>query len=193
MKIFVPSRFSVIRVLRDDGHSKTFLGTDHLLERADVVVKICGKGHFDHDRDLIQRLSWFSGIRHDNLSTIVDAELTTRGDLYCVREYLPASELFSTESSIAIKALVSTIDFLQSHRRIHGGIKPSNIFVNSKILKLTDPNLSNVEFRESEEHIRFSAPEVLRGESPTLESDLYSLGAVLYRVLTHRNGARVLL
>ena len=188
MKIFVPSRFSVIRVLRDDGHSKTFLGTDHLLERADVVVKICGKGHFDHDRDyLIQRLSWFSGIRHDNLSTIVDAGLTTRGDLYCVREYLPASELFSAESSIAIKALVSTIDFLQSHRRIHGAIKPSNIFVNSKILKLTDPNLSSVEFRESEEHIRFSAPEVLRGESPTLESDLYSLGAVLYRVLTRRN------
>ena len=151
MKIFVPSRFSVIRVLRDDGHSKTFLGTDHLLERADVVVKICRKGHFGRDRDyLIERLSWFSGIRHDNLTTIVDAGLTTRGDLYCVREYLPVSELFSTESSIAINALVSTIHFLQSHRRIHGAIKPSNIFVNNNILKLTDPNLNHMESTESQ-------------------------------------------
>ncbi|PYR97087.1 MAG: hypothetical protein DMG16_25830 [Acidobacteria bacterium] len=186
MKIFVPSRFSVIRVLREDGHRKTFLGTDHLLEKSDLVVKISRKSRSDRD-DLIQRLSWFAGIRHDNLGTIFDAGLTTRADLYSVREYLPSSELFSTGSVVVIKALTSAIDFLQSHGRIHGAIKPSNIFFTGGKLKLTDPNFNNVANRESEEHIRFAAPEILRGESPTLESDLYSLGAVLYRVLTRRN------
>src|SRR5437667_12136636 len=169
MKIFVPTRFSVVRVLREDRNTKTFLGTDHLLEKSDVVVKISRGGLSDRDY-LIQRLSWFEGIRHDNLSTIFDAGLTTKGDLYCVREYLPASELFSTGSFVVVKALTSVIDFLQFHRRIHGAIKPSNIFFIDGNLNLTDPNFRNVIYLESEEDIRFVAPEVLKGESPTLES-----------------------
>src|SRR5881396_1647289 len=166
MKIFVPTRFSVVRVLREDRNTKTFLGTDHLLEKSDVVVKISRGGLSDRDY-LIQRLSWFQGIRHDNLSTIFDAGLTTKGDLYCVREYLPASELFSTGSFVVVKALTSVIDFLQFHRRIHGAIKPSNIFFTNGNLKLSDPTFNNAVFREYEEHVRFASPEILKGESPT--------------------------
>src|SRR5881397_1208658 len=186
MKIFVPNRFSVVRVLREDNQTKTFLGTDHLLEKADVVVKISRKGRSDRDY-LTRRLSWFAGIRHDNLSTVFDAGVTTKGDLYCIREYLPASELFSTGSFVLVKALTSAIEFLQSNGRIHGSVKPSNIFFNNENLKLTDPNFNDLLYRECEEDIRFAAPEVLKGDNTTLQSDLYSLGAVLYRVLTRRN------
>jgi tetratricopeptide (TPR) repeat protein len=132
-------------------------------------------------------MSWFSGIRHNNLGIIFDAGLTPKGDLYCVREYLPISELFSAESLTVIKTLISAVDFLQSNRRVHGAIKPSNIFLSNGCLKLTDPDFKATESHQTEETIRFSAPEVLRGETPDLESDLYSVGAVLYRVLTQRN------
>src|SRR5712691_2001228 len=110
MKIFVPDRFSVIRVLRDDANSKTFVATDHVLERSDVLVKIVRKGHFNNDRNhLIQQFSWFAGVRHSNLSVIFDAGITTKGDLYYVREYLPASELFSVDSLTTIRVVVSSI------------------------------------------------------------------------------------
>src|SRR5439155_10372070 len=137
------------------------------------VVKISRKSRSDRD-DLIQRLSWFAGIRHDNLGTIFDAGLTTRADLYSVREYLPSSELFSTGSFVVIKSLTSAIDFLQSHGRIHGAIKPANIFFTGGKLELTAPNSNNVANRESEEHIRFAEPEIVRGQIPTVESYVYS-------------------
>src|SRR5256885_2042841 len=99
MKILVPDRFNVIRILRDDAESKTFLASDSVLDRADVLVKIIRKGHFNRDLDsLVQQVSWFSGIRHQSLGIIFGAGLTTKGDLYYVREYLPISELFSTDN-----------------------------------------------------------------------------------------------
>src|SRR5712692_7916408 len=92
MKILVPDRFNVIRILREDGESKTFLASDSLLDRTDVLVKIVRKGHF-----------------------------------YYVREHLPISELLSADNLIVLKTLTSVMDFLQSNRRVHGAIKPSNI------------------------------------------------------------------
>src|SRR5205823_719073 len=163
----------------------TVVATDHLLERGDVVVKVVRKGHFTRDRDrLVHNLSWFAGVRHPSLGEIFDAGLTKKGDLYCVREYLAPSELFSADNIEAIRTLLSAVDFLHFNGRIHGAIKPSNIFLHSGCLKLTDPSVKMAGQRDDEEDIRFSAPEVLRGESATLESDLYSIGAVLYRVLT---------
>ena len=188
MKALIPDRFSVIRILSQNDHSNTFVASDHLLERSDVIVKILRKGHFTRDRDhLIQKLSWFAGIRHANVGVICDAGLTKKGDLYYVREYLPPSELFSVDHLSATKALVSAVDLLHLNGRIHGAIKPSNIFLHNGCLKLTDPSVKIAGHRHGEEDIRFSAPEVLRGESATLESDLYSVGAVLYRVITRRN------
>jgi transcriptional regulator with GAF, ATPase, and Fis domain/tetratricopeptide (TPR) repeat protein/serine/threonine protein kinase len=184
MKLFVPDRFGVIRILREDDNSKTFLATDHLSERTDVLVKIVRKGHFNPSDRLIQQFSWFAGIRHSNLSLIFDAGLTIKADFFCVREYLRSSELFSIDNVTALRTLLSVVELLRSNNRIHGAIKPSNIFFSDECLKLADPSNG---FRHAEDDIRFSAPENLRGEPTTLESDLYSVGAVLYRVLTRRN------
>ena len=47
MKILVPDRFDVIRLLNDDGGSQTFIANDTLLRRADVVVKVIRKSQSD--------------------------------------------------------------------------------------------------------------------------------------------------
>src|SRR5437870_375531 len=99
MKIVVPDRFNIISVFREDAESKTFLASDSVLDRTDVLVKIVRKDHFNRSLDsLVQQVSWFSGIRHDNLGIIFDAGLTPKRDLYYVREYLPISELFSVSN-----------------------------------------------------------------------------------------------
>src|SRR2546425_8043798 len=90
MKVLVPDRFNVIRILREDAESKTFLASDSVLNRTDVLIKIVRRGYFNRSMDsLVQKVSWFSGIRHKNLGIIFDAGLTPKGDLYSVREYLP--------------------------------------------------------------------------------------------------------
>src|SRR5262249_4596199 len=102
-------------------------------------------------------------------------------------EYLPNSELFSVDVLELLKSLISAVDFLQSKNRIHGAIKPSNVFVNQGCVKFTDPSFRIGGSCQTEEDIRFSAPEILRGEPALLESDLYSVGAILYRLFTERN------
>src|SRR5438105_3241404 len=185
MRLFIPDRFSVFRLLKEDSQPRTFVATDHILGRTEIVAKIIRRGSFNPTQ--IQQFCWFAGVRQENLSVVFDTGVTVKGDFYYVRECLPNSELLSTDSLSAVNAFVSAVDFLQSHGRVHGSIKPSNIFLNGSCLKLTDPNFTASESEKSEEDIRFSAPEVLRDERHTLESDLYSLGAVLYRIITRRN------
>src|SRR5579862_2121245 len=187
MKIWVPRRFSVVRILREEANSKTLLANDHILKGSDVLVKILRKGSFCSDQPLVEQLSWFSGIRHKNIGTIFDAGLTLRGDLYYVREYLPIAEFASLNNLATIKGLISAVAFLQINNRIHGAIKPSNIFLTDKHLKLTDACFKGSSWQQTEEDIRFTAPEVLRGETHSLQSDLYSMGAVLYRLLAQRD------
>src|SRR5204862_7738458 len=96
MKLFVPERFNVLRILREDADSKTFVGSDNVLKRNDIVVKLIRKRHLNPDfPSLLSQLSWYSGIRHQTVGIMFDIGSTPRGDFYCVREYLPTSELVS--------------------------------------------------------------------------------------------------
>ncbi len=185
MARIIPNQFTVIRSLREDRASATFLAEDNVLERSNVVVKVVRKGHFTSDHTRLGELfSWFMGVRHSQLAPILHAGLTRKRNLYYVRDYL-SSTLFSGHHNEAMPALVSTVSFLHSQGRVHGAIKPANIFFSSGLIKLADPRIDGTEpLTDTEEKIRFSAPEVLKGAKPTLESDLYSLGAILYRLLT---------
>ena len=87
-----------------------------------------------------------------------------------------------------IKTLLSAASFLSQHGQVHGAIKPSNIFATKEVFKIADPNT----FFEptppgQEEAIHFTAPEILMGGDPNHESDLYSIGAVMHRILTGRH------
>jgi transcriptional regulator with GAF, ATPase, and Fis domain/tetratricopeptide (TPR) repeat protein len=189
MRSSIPERFELVHILREDRQSRTFLANDNLLDRERVIVRIIRKDHVQVDREkLIEHFSWLIGVQHSHFATVLDAGLTRKQDLYYVREYVPHSELFSIDPLVATRFLICAVDFLSRHRRAHGAIRPSNIFITTDTFKLTDARLSRLRSTdESDESIHFSAPEVLQGGDITHESDLYSLGAVLYRILTGRH------
>src|SRR5688572_29715518 len=191
MGTILPRRFEPIRVLRKGSACSTFLATDQRLARNEVVVKVIGKGNFTSETSsLFDVFSWHQGLRHPYVSEVLDAGLTPKRDVFYVRDYLPDSQLFSSNNKESVKTLVSAIDFFQSVGRVHGAIKPSNVFVSGQALQLTDPWIGRSPAKPrqlAEEDIRFSAPEVLSGGAPSLESDLYSLGALLYRFFSGRD------
>ena len=187
----LPRRFEPIRVLRKGGACSTFVATDQYLGRNEVVVKVIAKGNFVSDiRELSEVFSWYRGLRHPFLSEVLDAGLTPKRDLFYVRNYYPESEFFNSANRESVKALVSAVDFLRGAGGVHGAIRPSNIFSTSAGLKLTDPwtgRSSSNPKQLGEEDIRFGAPEVLSDGVPSLDGDLYSLGAVLYRFFSGRD------
>src|SRR5437867_9917007 len=188
MKCFVPERFALIRLLREDRYTKTFLANDHLLDLENVVVRIISKDCVNGDYDrLIEHFSWNIGVHHRQFATVFDSGFTKQQHLYVVREYLPPSELPSSEIFTTVKSLISAVDFLAGHGCVHGNIKPSNIFVSQESVKLTDAKVPGAGLRDDAESVHFVAPEIWGSGHVTHETDLYSLGAVFNFVLTGRH------
>jgi DNA-binding NtrC family response regulator/serine/threonine protein kinase/Flp pilus assembly protein TadD len=188
MKTWLQSRFELIHSMRDSRHGSTFLANDHLSGRLGVIVKIIRKGYFTCDRNALSDFfTWYEGLQHPHIAKFYEAGMTPRQDLYCIREFLPRSSCLTGHETQAAAELLSTVSFLHSKGQVHGRIRPSNIFFDTS-LRLTDSRPALVGRGEiTEEDIRFTAPEVIGGRAVTFESDLYSAGLVLYRILSGRD------
>jgi serine/threonine protein kinase len=183
MRGLIPSRFTDIKILRETRATRTFSASDKYFDEPIVLVKHFRRRYFDVNRLETERvISAFVGLRHQNLSRMLDVGLTGDGDLYVVREYFPAIASPEPLTFDAVTKLISIVRFLHSNRQVHGAIKPSNVFFSETTFKVSDPRMWKPKtVAESEEDIRFTAPEILNGATPTCESDLYSVGALLYR------------
>src|ERR1051326_5392422 len=129
MKNFVPDRFALVQMLRNDAYATTFIANDLLLDREHVTVKILKNVLTDNRGHLIHDVSWLIGTRHSQFATVCDVGLLQHRYLYYVRDCLPSSDLLDADPIAIMRCIVSAVDFLRSHRRVHGAIKPRNIFV----------------------------------------------------------------
>lgn len=189
MRPILPSRFESTQTLRETATSWTFVATDHVLGRNNVVVKAIRRGNFTQDRSLlVDAFSWGRGLRHPHIAEILDAGLTPKGDLFYVRDFAAPTQLFATKDMELLNVLLGAVDFLHAMGRVHGSIKPSNVLASGKAVRLADPWIPQPLIDPtSEEEVRFSAPEVLKGHPRTVEADLYSVGALLYRFYSGRD------
>ncbi len=144
-------------------------------------------------------LSW-ADLRHPNIARVLDADLSP-GKPYVVIEYvqdLGLREVYLSRGEAMLRSLLADISHaLQAaHSRglIHGDLKPANILVGDDphrglTARVTDFGLQgkgSTGPRGFSGTLAYAAPEVLRGEAPGAWSDLYSLGACLYEVMTGR-------
>jgi len=188
MTFSVSDRFSLITPLREERHFKTFLVDDRLLDRQNVILKIikrdCVLATVD---DLTEHFAWQIGFEHCQFATVLDAGFTKQQHVFYVREHLEASKPLSADPIATTRGLVTVVNFLFRNGRIHGALKPSNIFVHKNGLTIADPKCKGIRVSEDDQYVHFGAPELLRGADLTRESDLYSLGAILYWVFTGRH------
>ncbi len=153
------------------------------------------------DRFLLER-QILASLNHPGIARLLDAGHTSSGHPYLVMEYVDGSaiDVYCASLSLAAKLKVflgvcDAISYLHRNLVIHRDLKPSNILVEAggapkildfgiaKILDESDPQVT----RDRMLTPQYASPEQVRGMAKTTATDVYSLGAVLYELLTSRS------
>jgi serine/threonine protein kinase len=192
------------------------MGAVYLASRADehfqtrVAIKLVKRGmgsdfvirRFLGERQILAYLN------HPNIARLLDGGATEDGSPYFVMEYiegLPITHycdlhrLTTTERLKLFQQVCSAIQYAHQNLVVHRDIKPGNILVTVTgevklldfgIAKLLAPELSPTDTTAQFGRLMtpdYASPEQVKGEPITTASDIYSLGVLLYQLLTgHR-------
>jgi serine/threonine protein kinase len=165
----------------------------------EVALKLL-KQHFDVE---LRGVSQCLNLKHQNLVTIFDVKTDADGDHWVIMEFVAGKSLAQVLDEFPngmpiddvtrwMAGMVEGLNFLHDRGIVHRDLKPGNVFLESGIVKIGDVGLSKF---ISESHrsaqtqsvgtVYYMAPEVAHGRYGR-EVDIYSLGVVLYELLTGR-------
>jgi eukaryotic-like serine/threonine-protein kinase len=173
----------------------------------DVAVKIVHAGivapllveRFRHERQILATLE------HDNIARLLDGGTTDEGVPYLVMErvrgqpidaYCDLHRLPVTARLRLFERVCAAVAYAHRHLVVHRDLKPSNILVTDdgepKLLDFGIAKILDAPGAAETTVLRpmtpeYASPEQLRGEPVTTATDVYSLGIVLYRLLTGRS------
>ncbi|MGZ4170300.1 MAG: protein kinase domain-containing protein, partial [Solirubrobacteraceae bacterium] len=198
----VDGRYRVISRLGSGGMADVFLAEDQQLGRK-VALKLLHH-RFAEDPDFVERFrreaQAAAGLQHPNVVSVYD-----RGSFddtyYIAMEYLPGRSLKTIvreqgplEPAAAIDIVIQVLRAAGfAHRRgvIHRDLKPHNVIVDdSGHAKVTDFGIARAGASDMTETgsimgtAQYLSPEQAQGHPVNAGSDLYSVGVVLYEMLT---------
>ena len=202
-KEFGPYRIQ--RALGEGG-----MGIVYLAEREDlgsqVAIKILRDAWLSparRDRFAIEQRT-LAQLNHPSIARLYDADTSPDGTPFFVMEYVPGVPLTdycvqhacSIEQRLELfRAVCEAVLYAHQHAVIHRDLKPSNIFVKDDgSVRLLDFGISKhlENLGESVEQTMtglrlmtpaYAAPEQIRGEQVGIQTDVYSLGVILYQLL----------
>ena len=182
-------------------------------DNKDYIVSIINRSSFGDDENLRQFLheaKLLSEYEHGNLVRIYDAGILEKGDVYLVSDSVKGQTLKQSLASVGVPAEVSSViiarqtleglEALHSLGLIHRNINPDNILLTTDEQNRLLVKIQNVDFgalnqiktafssSNSDKRINnlkyFSPEQCTVGENTDYASDIYSLGAVLYELLS---------
>jgi serine/threonine protein kinase len=163
---------------------------------------------FRHERQILAQLS------HPNIATFFDGGSTPQGEPYIVMEYIEGEPLhaycdahnLSVRDRIGLfRQACAAVQYVHQNLIVHRDLKPGNFLVTAdgtlklldfgiaKILQ-SDPFANTIDVTVAGQVIMtpgYASPEQVRGQPVTTVSDVYSLGVVLYELLTGSGPYRV--
>jgi len=196
-------RFELEAELGRGAMGVVWKAVDPLIGRP-VAIKTVEAEHFDFDpeaRERFLREARAAGrLSHPNIVTIFDAG-TAGEDAYIVMELIAGrtlSEMIAagnrfpafTVADIGAQ-IAEALDYAHTHGVVHRDIKPANIMLTSGgLVKITDFGVARLE-DASRTRVgtvmgspRYMSPEQVRGQQVDGRSDIYSLGVLLYELVT---------
>ncbi|HRP07260.1 MAG TPA: serine/threonine-protein kinase [Gemmatimonadales bacterium] len=187
------------------------MGTVYHAHRADVdfdqhaalkVVRV-DVGSAEMERRFAQERRLLARLEHPNIARLLDGGTTSDGVPYLVMEHVPGETIDAWCSRekpdiarllAAFLQICSAVDFAHQNLVIHQDIKPSNILVTPEgIAKLLDFGIADLERQVTDGDDEpgvilltpdYASPEQFRGDPAGTATDTYSLGVLLYRLLT---------
>jgi eukaryotic-like serine/threonine-protein kinase len=198
------NRYQIQQTLGSGGMSVVYKARDLMLERP-VAIKVLRQ---DYSRDSTFRDRFrleakaAANLSHPNIVTVHDFGYDN-GRLYLVMEYVPGTDLktrikrqgrFTVDEAIPlIVQACAGIGYAHRASLIHCDVKPHNMIVSPDMrLKVTDFGIARAlaSINPDEQHSvvwgspQYFSPEQAGGLAPSPASDVYSLGVILYEMLT---------
>ena len=199
-------RYEIIEKIGNGGMATVYRATDKVLKR-DVAVKIL-RDEFTTDEEFIKRFEVeaqsAARLTHPNIVSIYDVGVEDNFN-YIVMELIRGKTLkeiileekgplpWKWSVNVAIQ-IASALETAHRNNIIHRDIKPHNIIITEDgIAKVTDfgiakavSNSTITAFGTTIGSVHYFSPEHARGGFTAAKSDLYSLGVVLYEMVTGR-------
>jgi len=202
--------YKLVRRVGQGGMASVYLAVRADGEfRQQVAIKLVRAGS-DSDEVLSRfrnERQTLAGLDHPNVVKLLDGGSTSEGTPYLVMDYVEGSPIdeycerqgLSVEECLHLFGKVcEAVEYAHQKQVIHRDLKPSNILVTADgVPKLLDFGIAKVpSAQRSDEALRlthtgarcmtpaYASPEQVRGKSPTFATDIYSLGVVLYELLT---------
>jgi eukaryotic-like serine/threonine-protein kinase len=201
----ISGRYKIIDMIGGGGMANVYLVHDMILDR-DVALKML-RLDFANDEEFIRRFhreaQSATSLAHPNIVSIYDVG-EEDGLYYIVMEYVEGQTLKQyiqqhaplrvDEALEIMKQLTSAISHAHQNHIVHRDIKPHNILVDRKgNVKITDFGiamaLSATSITQTNSvlgSVHYLSPEQARGGAANKKSDIYSLGIVLFELLTGR-------
>ena len=198
-------RYVLEECIGSGGMAEVWRANDHLLART-VAVKILHAA-YKNDVEFIERFhreaKAAAGLSHPNIVSIFDVGLEG-DDHFIVMEYVPGSTLkekIKNEAPLDIpiavriaKDIASGLAHAHANNIVHCDIKPHNILMtDDNRAKIGDFGIARAVTESTMTYsgsvmgsVHYFSPEQARGSMITPKSDVYSLGIVMYEMLTGR-------
>lgn len=199
----VNSRYEVIKTIGEGGMANVYLAKDIILDR-NVAIKVL-RGDLASDEKFVRRFQRealsASSLSHPNIVEIYDVG-EDDGDYYIVMEYVDGKnlkQLLKKREKLTVAEVVdimlqitSAMSVAHDSLIIHRDLKPQNILIKDDgEVKITDFGIAMAlnatqltQTNSAMGSVHYFPPEQANGKGSTLKSDVYSLGIMMYELLT---------
>lgn len=199
----ISDRYQIIKSIGEGGMANVYLAYDTILDR-NVAVKLL-RGDLASDEKFVRRFQRealsASSLNHPNIVEVYDVG-EDNGDYYIVMEYIEGKhlkELIKKRGKLTVSEVVDimmqiTDGMSVAHDSyiIHRDIKPQNIMIlENGLVKITDFGIAMAmnatqltQTNSVMGSVHYIPPEQASGKGATLQSDIYSMGIVMYELLT---------